>query len=99
MSVYAKYIRLVFICIVTALTSCGLIPSTISLVENGQSPYTIIIPLEANETERFAAQELQQYLKQISNASLPISTELFSGQTPQIFGTLIITGRQIPRIL
>ena len=44
----------------------------ISLVENGQSGYTIVIAADAPLPVKFAAEELQKYLVQISGARLPV---------------------------
>ena len=44
----------------------------ITLVENGQSPYRIVVASSASASERFAAEELQRYLEKISGARLPI---------------------------
>lgn len=43
-------------------------PSDISLVEDGQSLYTIVIAADAPLPVKFAAEELQKYLVQISEA-------------------------------
>lgn len=45
------------------------------LAENGRSSYTIIIPQEASPSERYAAEELQRWLKESSGAELPIRTD------------------------
>ena len=47
----------------------------ISLVENGQSRYTIVIAADVPLPVKFAAEELQKYLVQISGARLPVSTD------------------------
>jgi len=47
----------------------------IVLVDEGKSPYSIIIPLEAIPSERYAAEELQRYLERISGVKLPITTD------------------------
>jgi len=46
----------------------------ITLVENGQSRYRIVIPANAIASERYAAEELQRYIEKISGAKLPIVT-------------------------
>lgn len=47
----------------------------IVLVDEGKSPYSIVIPLEAIPSERYAAEELQRYLERISGVKLPITTD------------------------
>ncbi len=51
----------------------------ISLVTNGTSSYSIIIPLKANEQESRAASLLQKYIKEISGCNLSITHEIESG--------------------
>lgn len=63
-------------------------PSGVVLVENGRSRHTIVIPRDAIAAERRAAEELQQFLEQISGARLPVVTD---AQTPR--GPLILLGR------
>ncbi len=46
----------------------------ISLVEDGQSRYRIVIAADATLPVTFAAEELQKYLAQISGAQLPVLT-------------------------
>jgi hypothetical protein len=54
-------------------------PSDISLVEDGQSRYTIVIAADAPLPVKFAAEELQKYLVQISGAQLPVSNDFSTG--------------------
>ncbi len=46
----------------------------ITLFENGQSPYKIVVAANAIPSERYAAEELQRYLERMSGARLPIVT-------------------------
>ena len=46
----------------------------IHLTENGQSGYAIVVAADAPAPEKFAAEELQKYLLQISGARLPVVT-------------------------
>jgi len=55
-----------------ALSASG---ANLILSQNGKSGYTIVIGAEASPSERHAAEELQNFLEQISGASLPISME------------------------
>jgi len=45
------------------------------LVEDGTPKATIVVPKHASPTERFAAEELQRYIKEMSNATLPIASD------------------------
>lgn len=47
----------------------------VTLFENGKSPYRIVIPAKAVESERHAAQELQRYLEKMTGVQLPIMTD------------------------
>jgi len=47
--------------------------SRITLIQDGHSDYVIVIPKEADSIERYAAEELQHYLFQISGVTLPIT--------------------------
>ena len=62
-----------------------------NLFSNRRSAYTIVVSDEASESERTAARELQQYLRQVSGATLPISANLqtagpciFVGHNPRV---------------
>ena len=48
----------------------------LNLAEKGQSGYTIVIAPDAPLPMKFAAEELQKYLMQISGARLPVSTNV-----------------------
>jgi len=47
----------------------------IILIDEGKSPYSIITPVDAIPSERYAAEELQRYLERISGVKLPIATD------------------------
>lgn len=47
----------------------------IVLVDEGKSPYRIIIPVDAIPSEHYATEELQRYLERISGVELPIATD------------------------
>jgi hypothetical protein len=49
--------------------------SDVCLAENGQSRYTIVIAADAPGPVKFAAEELQKYLAQITGAKLPVSND------------------------
>ncbi|MCQ2119601.1 MAG: DUF4838 domain-containing protein [Bacteroidales bacterium] len=44
------------------------------LFKNGKSSYTIVLPAGASVSEKTAAKELQNYIQQISGASIPLSS-------------------------
>ncbi|TDW97553.1 DUF4838 domain-containing protein [Dinghuibacter silviterrae] len=56
-----------------SMTACNAGPVT--LVRDGVSTYTIVIPAEASKAERDAASVLQRYLALVSGATLPIVSE------------------------
>src|SRR5690349_1268330 len=58
--------------LVTTLTAGICAAADVTIVEDGKSDYTIIIPPEATGSERFAAVELAKYIKQMSGALLPV---------------------------
>ena len=45
------------------------------LAEDGRTQYKIVIPEGASETLKYAAEELSKYLKEISGAVFPVTTE------------------------
>ncbi|MBR5661279.1 MAG: DUF4838 domain-containing protein [Bacteroidales bacterium] len=52
-----------------ALTSCG----NHKLFRNGKSEYTIILSPDATESERYAAEELRYWIKEVSWTDLPLA--------------------------
>ena len=50
--------------------------SGICLVQNGKSRYTIVLSEDASTSEKTAAEELRQYIEQVSGAVLPVSNDL-----------------------
>ncbi|MFB3905205.1 MAG: DUF4838 domain-containing protein [Acidobacteriota bacterium] len=58
-----------------ALAACSSGSGRVTLVEEGQSKATIVIPSGAGDEVRFAATELQTYLKKISGATLPLAED------------------------
>ena len=52
------------------------------LAENGKTAYKIVVPAKATEVDKFAAKELQFFLKKISGADFQIVN---TAQTPAIF--------------
>ncbi|WP_187294754.1 DUF4838 domain-containing protein [Chitinophaga pinensis] len=73
--------------IMTLLTynSCQSSKGNIDLVSGGSSKYVIILPDEATKHETKAAALLQDYIKRLSGASLPIITEKAFKDQPGVF--------------
>src|SRR5688572_22273799 len=65
------------------------------LAENGSSPYRIVIGVGATMQEYYAAQQLQQHVKEISGVELPIV-----GDDNAVIDTEIIVGfnRHVERL-
>jgi hypothetical protein len=57
------------------LNAILILSTSAQIIVDGKSEYTIYSSPAATETERYAAQELQQYLYEISGAQLPITQE------------------------
>ena len=66
--------RTVAVAILLALCSWG-VSYAMQITDEGRPVATIIVSSRATEAERFAAQELQKYVRQISGAELSIATE------------------------
>lgn len=73
--------------LMTLLTvkSCTPQKGNIQLVTNGVSKYQIVLPDEATKNEARAAAVLQDYIKRISGASLPVISEKAYQSLPAIF--------------
>ncbi len=63
-------------------------PKELEIARNGQSKYSICLSRDASPSEQRAAAELQQFLREMSGATLPIVTD---NQNPA--GPLILIGR------
>lgn len=68
-------------------TGMALFASGMELVTNGTSSYTIVLPEKPTAVEETAAKELQNYLKKISGALLPVV------RTPEFKGNSIRLGQ------
>ena len=55
--------------VVTGLSSCA----GHSLFRNGKSDYTIVVSSDAPESERYAAAELQSWIKEVSGVEIPVA--------------------------
>ena len=49
--------------------------AAIDIAREAKSPYVIVIADDANDVAKYAAGQLQEYLKQVTSAQLPIVTE------------------------
>lgn len=63
-------------------------PAGLTLIENGRSPYTIVVARDASPSEQRGAQELQRFLEEISGVRLPVITDEVRPRGP-----LILVGR------
>ncbi|MDP4205752.1 MAG: DUF4838 domain-containing protein [Bacteroidota bacterium] len=69
-----KRLRLIYyIGLIIISISCSV--GTLKLVDQGKSPYKIVIPEGANEMEKKAASELQYSLARVSGVTLPIVSD------------------------
>lgn len=59
--------------------------SSLTLVHNGRSKYSIVLASDASPSEQRGATELQQFLQQISGARLPIVTDFSTAGSHAIF--------------
>ncbi len=75
--------------VATALAAAGCAQS--ALVRNGRPEAAIVISATASADEKLAAQELQDYVRKISGATLPVGTTAAAGLPSQVrigaFGT------------
>lgn len=69
---------------------------SIELVKNGKTNYVIVLPINADEMEGKAAEELKKYLSKISNADFVIAHE---GQQPIEFGIWIGATSQMKDVI
>jgi hypothetical protein len=65
--------------------ACRPAAGQITIVTNGSSRYVIVLPLEATKNETHAASVLQDYIKRMSGAALPVITENTYKEQPGIF--------------
>ncbi len=82
----SPFLTLAVICSLIPFAAYGSSPGSWNFVENGHSRYSIVLSSHPSEVERFAADELQKYIRQISGAVLPIvvvptSHSIFIGES------------------
>ena len=73
-----KMVILVMAIVAFTVAACAS-PRTTTLAAGGKSDYTIVIGPSCSPSERYAAQELQLFLEQISGSKLPVSTRPAAG--------------------
>ena len=77
-----KSISLFLPVLLLLLSSCGHKP--LSVINNGTSSYRIVLPEDADSLVSLAANELQNYLKQVSGVRLPIEMSDINPSEPSI---------------
>jgi len=59
----------------------------LTLVRDGKTDFTIVLPASASKTDRFAAEELRNHLKESTGADFPVKDEPFAGSKTIQLGT------------
>ena len=67
------FLILVWLCSLVPIAAYAIKADNLTIVENGVSNYSIVLPARPSEVDRFAAKELQKYIRRISGAVLPIA--------------------------
>ena len=67
-----KRLCLLFLCLFSGIR---LSAGGVKITDNGRPAATIVLPAEPADTVKFAAEELQLWVKEISGATLPISSD------------------------
>ena len=81
----------VILLIIPLLFADDVLSRELTIFENGQSYYVIVIPVAATQIEKKAAFKLQYYLREMSGTKLKIVPENKSGHTHNItLGIVII---------
>lgn len=81
------------VCFLTCLAGMQAMADPIKLAVGGKSDYVILVGEKADVTERFAAEELQEYVEKITGAKLPIVTD--AGNSPFV-AVGAVTGLNVP---
>ena len=68
-----------------SLGACNGTARDIDIVANHTSAYRIVIPADASKQEQHAANVLQDYVRRVSGAQLPIVSEKDAGKDPGIY--------------
>ena len=82
-----KIVSLLALSLATVLVS-GQAMAAVTLLQNGSSPYRIVLDTSASPSERHAAEELQTHFEACTGVKLPIVVG-----TPQDTGPMIVLGR------
>lgn len=80
---------------VLCLVGIDCLAAGLTLVDNGHSPYKIVLSTQASPSERRAAEELQRFLKEISGCTLPIVSDERPGRGPMV---LVGRSRSLDRL-
>ncbi|MCX8090564.1 MAG: DUF4838 domain-containing protein [Verrucomicrobiae bacterium] len=75
---------LMFITLVTVLAATDVSAQRLTLARAGRSDYVIVIASNAPPATRFAAEELQRFLGEMSSATLPVRTDAAAPAARQI---------------
>ena len=67
---------------------CAAAASAAALFDNGKSDWQIVIPVKADAAEKYAADELQTFLKKISGVTLPVINSDTIAKKQIIIGSL-----------
>ena len=70
--------------LVVSLLSAGDAPGAVTIVEDGRPRAAIVLPIEPNQGEKRAAEELRVYVEKASGAELPILKEDEAWEGPKI---------------
>ncbi len=76
-----KTLPLTAILLLTGAASAG---ADLTLIDNGQSAFRIVVAADAIPSERYAAEELQRYLERMGGAKLPIVADTEPVQANEI---------------
>jgi hypothetical protein len=79
-------IKIFFFVLITVLFSTFSLSAANTLFKNGKSKYVIVVNDDAFYSEKTAAAELHDYLKQISGADIPVTNKVSSTEKNVIIG-------------
>lgn len=65
----------VLVCVLAVLPACHAQEQSLTLADNGRSEFRIVIAKDASPSVKWAADELQRWLKEMTGATLPIATD------------------------
>jgi hypothetical protein len=69
----------------------------VQLANQGKTAYTIVVPNDATSTERYAAEELADFLGRMTGATFPVATEGVSVRGPKVaLGRSALVRKHVP---